>query len=498
MTQDQPTAPPKPVRRGSDAITVVLVAAAVVALLAMVVADRLSSDSGAASAAASPTSAPAAGGGVAGEGAAPAPSTSVDAATAELQELDGTASAAAPAAAVTGDCVMEVLSLRVGATGNSVACLQKALADAGLYAGPQNGTFDNATYLAVRKAQEARNLFVDGVVGRETALSLGVWPDEESFVVRTPPPAAGAVDAMGYRLSSVASTGASAPPLPPNSGSGRRVVYDRAGQRVWAVDKNNNIVRSWLVSGSQYSNEVPGTAQGLQPLGGVDGVERQGLPAQDDPLLPDQDRPHRLPRHPAEGVRPLRLPDRGAARDPAVGWLPAPGQPRRRLPVGLRPGRHPRRRHLTGPARREDDAVRLRIDGYRLPGRTFCECRNVHVALQVRQGPEGLTPGDAPSAAWDLDVALVVDEQGALDFRGPAVHGKRGERFLYLTWGDVGDDGSFEMFRRAKLMLNRVDPALVRGADQRDVPLVARVELTDGRGGPRCARVDPPAIAWSV
>ena len=259
MTQDQPTAPPKPVRRGSEAITVVLVAAAVVALLAMVVADRLSSDSGAASAAASPTSAPAAGGGVAGEGAAPAPSTSVDAATAELQELDGGAGAAAPAVAVTGECVMEVLSLRVGATGNSVVCLQKALAGAGLYAGPQNGTFDNATYLAVRKAQEARNLFVDGVVGRETALSLGVWPDEESFVVRTPAPAAGAVDAMGYRLSSVASTGASAPPLPPNSGSGRRVVYDRAGQRVWAVDKSNNIVRSWLVSGSQYSNEVPGT-----------------------------------------------------------------------------------------------------------------------------------------------------------------------------------------------------------------------------------------------
>ena len=94
--------------------------------------------------------------------------------------------------------------------------------------------------------------------------------------------------------------------------------------------------------------------------------------------------------------------------------------------------------------------------------------------------------------------ALAVDEQGALDFRGPAVHGKRGERFLYLTWGDVGDDGSFEMFRRAKLMLNRIDPALVREADQGEVPLVATVELTDGRGGPRCARVDPPAITWSV
>ena len=57
----------------------------------------------------------------------------------------------------------------------------------------------------------------------------------------------------------VASAGDDAPPLPENSGSGRRVVYDRAGQRVWAVGEGGEIIRSWLVSGSTYSNEVPGT-----------------------------------------------------------------------------------------------------------------------------------------------------------------------------------------------------------------------------------------------
>ena len=36
-------------------------------------------------------------------------------------------------------------------------------------------------------------------------------------------------------------------------------MYDRAGQRVWAVDDNERIIRSWLVSGSTYSNEQPGT-----------------------------------------------------------------------------------------------------------------------------------------------------------------------------------------------------------------------------------------------
>ena len=61
--------------------------------------------------------------------------------------------------------------------------------------------YDNATAEAVRRLQEDRGLFVDGVVGRETGLSLGIWPDEESLVVRTPPPPEGAVDRSGFELS---------------------------------------------------------------------------------------------------------------------------------------------------------------------------------------------------------------------------------------------------------------------------------------------------------
>ena len=46
--------------------------------------------------------------------------------------------------------------------------------------------------------------------------------------------------------------------LPANSGSGRRAVYSKSLQRVWAVDADDNIVRSYLVSGSQFANEQPG------------------------------------------------------------------------------------------------------------------------------------------------------------------------------------------------------------------------------------------------
>mgnify|MGYP001815114221 CR=1 FL=1 len=158
-----------------------------------------------------------------------------------------------------GGCTIGALSIRRGSEGDGVACLQQALADRGFYDGAIDGDFDDPTLAAVTAYQEDADLFVDGVVGRESALELDIWPDEESFVVRTPPPAEGAMDSMGYRLSPVASTGADAPPLPDDSGSGRRVVYDRAGQRAWAVGDDGQIIRSWLVTGSKYSNEMPGT-----------------------------------------------------------------------------------------------------------------------------------------------------------------------------------------------------------------------------------------------
>ena len=147
--------------------------------------------------------------------------------------------------------------------------------------------------------------------------------------------------------------------------------------------------------------------------------------------------------------------------------------------------------------------MRVVIEGFDPPGRRFCDpdgrtLEDVHVGVQVRREPHDLVAGDVAKARWDLDVGVVAGPDGSLDFRGPAVHGKRGDRFLYLTWGNIDDEGRFEMFRRAKLMLNHVDPGLVRVAEQQQRLLVGAVRLTDPQGGPRCARVDPPDLEWTV
>ncbi len=47
--------------------------------------------------------------------------------------------------------------------------------------------------------------------------------------------------------------------LPSDSGSGKRVVFDISDQRVWLVDKGDDVRRTYLVSGSLTDNLDPGT-----------------------------------------------------------------------------------------------------------------------------------------------------------------------------------------------------------------------------------------------
>src|SRR5262245_10730851 len=100
----------------------------------------------------------------------------------------------------------------------------------------------------------------------------------------------------------------------------------------------------------------------------------------------------------------------------------------------------------TRPPSRELTVV---IHGRDLPGRTCCrpeggDYENIHVGRQHRAEPVDLVPADADDATWTFPV-LLKGETGDLDFGGPNVHGRKDERFIYLTRGSV-DGNRFEMF----------------------------------------------------
>ncbi len=150
--------------------------------------------------------------------------------------------------------------------------------------------------------------------------------------------------------------------------------------------------------------------------------------------------------------------------------------------------------------RTDTTPVVLTLTADRLPGASCVGYDNVHVAVQRRARPAeliGLTPGDAPAAEWTLECTAAAAADGTPDVRGPYVQGPPGDRFVYLSWGAVGPGGGFEMFRRAKLMLAAV-PVDVLAEGVRSGRLHGRLGLTDAKGGPLCARVEPPVITWAA
>jgi lipoprotein-anchoring transpeptidase ErfK/SrfK len=88
----------------------------------------------------------------------------------------------------------------------------------------------------------------DGAVSL-TGDDLGRTPTSERSDRRTPTPAGG----------SEARAGAAEAALPARSGHGRRVVFSESRQRVWLVDRGDEVLRTYPVSGSRADNLDPGT-----------------------------------------------------------------------------------------------------------------------------------------------------------------------------------------------------------------------------------------------
>jgi hypothetical protein len=136
----------------------------------------------------------------------------------------------------------------------------------------------------------------------------------------------------------------------------------------------------------------------------------------------------------------------------------------------------------------------VRIVGVSLPAPVF-DGHEILVGMQRGRDVVSPRPVEGTSMTFAAELEVAVTAAG-VDYRGPWVQGKRGDRFLYLCWGHDSTHG-FAGFRRAKLMLGVLDPAEMASAPD-GAALEGRLSLVDPRGGPVCAAVRPPAIRWTL
>ena len=125
--------------------------------------------------------------------------------------------------------------------------------------------------------------------------------------------------------------------------------------------------------------------------------------------------------------------------------------------------------------------------------------RNIRVELQTRDGHEAGGPAAEQGHQWSTSVTVRPLEDGTFDFSGPAVHGKRGERFFYLSWS--GESGGVRvMFRRLKIHLRDVKASqwstVLRAGARKQ--LQARVHAVAKDGGPACASVPLLDGGWTL
>ena len=146
----------------------------------------------------------------------------------------------------------------------------------------------------------------------------------------------------------------------------------------------------------------------------------------------------------------------------------------------------------------------IRIEAHDLPGRSRGSSpehpeghHGIEVGVQRKNKPGELmeqVSAGVQSVTWELEATPV--SSNVADFTGPYISGPPGGRFIYLSWGVVEEPGSFEMFRRAKIMFDGI-PVDVLATAQKSGALVGRLGLTDPKGNPACAAVRPPLIEWT-
>lgn len=136
--------------------------------------------------------------------------------------------------------------------------------------------------------------------------------------------------------------------------------------------------------------------------------------------------------------------------------------------------------------------VAVRITGTGGPGRSCPGPDSIALGIQRNKDVLGAAPSSSREIRFDASIE-VIERDGTLDFRGPYVHGPKGERILYLAWVTMRDG---EMVARIKLRLNDIDRALLDSARQQGGILVATLPLVNAQGRPVSGGVRPPAVQW--
>lgn len=146
----------------------------------------------------------------------------------------------------------------------------------------------------------------------------------------------------------------------------------------------------------------------------------------------------------------------------------------------------------------QSDELAIEVICRHLPGTSFADYEPVYLGIQKGNEVIEAVPGNLEQVIFRPTFRIARQPDGSPNFRGPFAKGTLQERFFYLSWGVMHDDGQFQMFRRAKIHLNHLTWEQVSAAVSNDRPLKVVIDMTGKKGDPICASIRPDRAKWEV
>ncbi|MBP7549028.1 MAG: hypothetical protein KA761_02010 [Gemmatimonadaceae bacterium] len=123
------------------------------------------------------------------------------------------------------------------------------------------------------------------------------------------------------------------------------------------------------------------------------------------------------------------------------------------------------------------------------------------VAWALQLGRTELSPPArrTPHLEFEVTVRVVDGTNGELDFRGAAVQGPRGGRFIYITSGTRAGQRGSPWDRRAKVSIEGLRQLLSKQSGELQAITAAVAFAGTARdGGPSCASVPLLGSGWTI
>lgn len=112
---------------------------------------------------------------------------------------------------------------------------------------------------------------------------------------------------------------------------------------------------------------------------------------------------------------------------------------------------------------------------------------DLSVGMQKRQDVVEEHPAVGTDIEWSIDGQVVDGEP-----KGPWIHGKKGDRFLYLVYVRTADGGATTREARAKLLFRDAPNDLIEDG----VDVIVTVSIAHEKYDYASGSIRPPQIRW--